>query len=320
MIDNKDFEFKQILFLFAAEGDKLSFRNDNILIMDRQGKVKHQSTCYRLFLLCVVGHITITSGLIQRAKKFGFSICLFTTTMRLYTFIDGGMEGNTLLHKYQYEYEGLAIGQSIVKNKICNQRASLNSIRNKTVECKNAIARLDEHISKLDSQAFELKQLLGIERSAARTYFKCIFDNEEWKGRQPRVKADYLNSTLDIGYTILFNFIEALLRIYDFDIYKGVLHKAFYMRKSLVCDLVEPIRPVIDLQIRKSINLYQFKEEDFQLYNRRYELKWKKSPEYTSVLLKPLLEHKNDIFLYIRDCYRAFMKHKNADEFPVFKI
>ena len=44
MIDNKDFEFKQILFLFAAEGDKLSFRNDNILIMDRQGKVKHQST------------------------------------------------------------------------------------------------------------------------------------------------------------------------------------------------------------------------------------------------------------------------------------
>ena len=104
MIDNKDFEFKQILFLFAAEGDKLSFRNDNILIMDRQGKIKHQSTCYRLFLLCVVGHITITSGLIQRAKKFGFSICLFTTTMRLYTFIDGGMEGNTLLHKYQYEY------------------------------------------------------------------------------------------------------------------------------------------------------------------------------------------------------------------------
>ena len=116
MIDNKDFEFKQILFLFAAEGDKLSFRNDNILIMDRQGKVKHQSTCYRLFLLCVVGHITITSGLVQRAKKFGFSICLFTTTMRLYTFIDGGMEGNTLLHKYQYEYEGLAIGQAIVRS------------------------------------------------------------------------------------------------------------------------------------------------------------------------------------------------------------
>lgn len=72
MIDNKDFEFKQILFLFAAEGDKLSFRNDNILIMDRQGKVKHQSTCYRLFLLCVVGHITITSGLIQRAKNSAF--------------------------------------------------------------------------------------------------------------------------------------------------------------------------------------------------------------------------------------------------------
>ena len=85
MIDNKDFEFKQILFLFAAEGDKLSFRNDNILIMDRQGKVKHQSTCYRLFLLCVVGHITITSGLIQRVKKIRlFNMPVYNNNETLY--------------------------------------------------------------------------------------------------------------------------------------------------------------------------------------------------------------------------------------------
>lgn len=140
------------------------------------------------------------------------------------------------------------------------------------------------------------------------------------KADSPRVKTDYLNSTLDIGYTILFNLVEALLRIYDFDIYKGVLHRAFYMRKSLVCDLVEPIRPIIDLQIRKSINLGQFREEDFKVYNKRYELNWKKSPEYTSVLLNSLLNYKNEIFIYIRDYYRAFMKHKNAEEFPIFKI
>lgn len=185
MIDNKDFEFKQILFLFAVDGDKVSFKNDNILILDKEGKIKHQSTCYRLFLLCVIGHITITSGLIQRTKKFGFSIALFTTTMRLYSFIDGGMEGNTLLHKKQYQYEGLDIGQAIVKNKICNQRAALNSFRNKTHECKNAIIKLDENILNLDNRQYELKALLGIEGSAARTYFRCMFDNEEWKGRQP---------------------------------------------------------------------------------------------------------------------------------------
>lgn len=61
---------------------KTVFSNDNIVVKDRDGKVKHQSTCYRLFMVCVIGNISITSGLIQRSKKFGFSICLMSTTFR----------------------------------------------------------------------------------------------------------------------------------------------------------------------------------------------------------------------------------------------
>ena len=60
--------------------DKLSFSNDNVIVKDKEGKIKFQSTCYRLFMLCVVGNISITSGLIQRSKNFGFSICLMSTT------------------------------------------------------------------------------------------------------------------------------------------------------------------------------------------------------------------------------------------------
>ena len=72
MIDCTSFSKKQIVFLFAREGDKMSFSNDNIIIKEPNGKIRHQSTCYRLFMLCVVGDISITSGLIQRAKKFDF--------------------------------------------------------------------------------------------------------------------------------------------------------------------------------------------------------------------------------------------------------
>lgn len=85
MIDNKDFEFKQILFLFAAEGDKLSFRNDNILIMDRQGKVKHQSTCYRLFLLCVVGQYYNYQRTYSEGKKIRlFNMPVYNNNEALY--------------------------------------------------------------------------------------------------------------------------------------------------------------------------------------------------------------------------------------------
>lgn len=64
MLNANDFSKKQIIFLFTNEGEKLSFSNDNIIVKDKEGKIKHQSTCYRLFMVCVVGNISITSGLI----------------------------------------------------------------------------------------------------------------------------------------------------------------------------------------------------------------------------------------------------------------
>ena len=35
MISTKEFEFKQIIFLVTKEGQKLSFKNDNIVINKR---------------------------------------------------------------------------------------------------------------------------------------------------------------------------------------------------------------------------------------------------------------------------------------------
>ena len=92
MLNANDFGKKQIIFLFTNAGEKLSFSNDNIVVKDRDGKVKHQSTCYRLFMVCVIGNISITSGLIQRSKKFGLSICLMSTTFRVYEIIGTRME------------------------------------------------------------------------------------------------------------------------------------------------------------------------------------------------------------------------------------
>lgn len=71
----------------------------------------------------------------------------------------------------------------------------------------------------------------------------------------PRTRADIPNLLMDIGYTFIYNFVEANLNLYGFDIYKGFYHQLFFERKSLVCDLVEPFRCLIDKQIRKMYNL-----------------------------------------------------------------
>ncbi len=319
MLNANDFKKKQIVFLFTNEGDKLSFLNDNIIVKNKEGGIKYQSTCYRLFMICVVGNISITSGLIQRSKKFGFSICLMTTTFKVYEILGARMEGNTLLRKHQYEYTENDIGRKIEQNKIKNQSQILKNIRGKNQIMKEGIELLDKMVVQLEQQ-LEYLEVMGIEGNAARVYFSRVFDNVDWKGRKPRIKNDYVNVTLDIGYTMLFNIVDAILQVYGFDTYYGVFHKCFYMRKSLVCDLMEPIRLVVDYQVRKSINLGQCKENDFEVINNRWCLKYKSNPQYIQFLMNAILEYKDDIFLYIQQYYRFFMKRKSVSEIPVFII
>ena len=319
MLSANDFSKKQIIFLFTNTGEKLSFSNDNIVIKDKEGKIKHQSTCYRLFMVCVVGNISITSGLIQRSKKFGFAICLMSTTFRVYEIIGSRMEGNTMLRKRQYEYTQNDIGRKIEQNKIANQMDTLKNIRKKTEEIKEGIEFLQDMIDKLN-EPLNYLEVMGIEGNAARVYFTRVFNNVKWNGRKPRIKNDYINVTLDIGYTMLFNIVDAILQIYGFDTYYGVFHKCFYMRKSLVCDLMEPMRPIVDYSVRKAINLEQCKKEDFEVYENRWVLKYKMNSKYIQFLMKDILEYKDEIFVYIQKYYRFFMKMKSVEELPRFEV
>ena len=205
------------------------------------------------------------------------------------------------------------------KNKIENQLQSLKNIRSKTEYIREGIKLIEDMIPKLDEE-IEYLEIMGIEGNAARVYFPRIFDIVQWKGRKPRIKNDYINTTLDIGYTMLFNIVDAILQVYGFDTYYGVFHKCFYMRKSLVCDIMEPMRPIIDCQIRKAINLGQCKQEHFVEYNHRWVLKYKQNPEYIRFLMKAILEYKDEIFLYIQNYYRYFMKKKSVTELPRFSL
>lgn len=319
MMTLPDFVKKQIIFVMLLAGEKISFKNDNLIVYDAEGKIKLQATCYRIFMLCIVGSFTLTTGIIQRSHKFGFPIYLMTNSLKVYDKLGARMEGNVVLRTHQYRYQGLELAIGIIKNKVCNQLAVLENRRDKSEALREAIVRIKELIKRLDSFSGELQELLGIEGNIAKIYFKHQFDNLDWKGRKPRIKNDFINSALDIGYSALFNMIDCLLDIYGFDVYCGVLHRQFYMRKSLVCDLVEPFRIIIDVQLRKSINLGQFVKDDFDIINGAYKLKWSCNKKYLSIFVSALLNYKSEMFLYVQSYYRSFMKGKTADEYPIFK-
>lgn len=319
MFTAPDFSKKQIVFVLFNEGEKLAFGNENLIVKDSSGKIKFQCTCYRLFIVFAVGHTSITSALIQKSQKFGFYIALMTPGFRLYSIIGAGKDGNTLLHKKQYNYEGIGIAKIITANKMNNQMEELKAVRNKSDAVKEAISIISEYISRAEDVK-TLNELMAYEGLASKIYFRNHFNNVLWNGRQPRIKRDFVNSALDIGYTLLFTFIDALLSSYGFDTYCGVMHRQFYMRKSLVCDLVEPFRPLIDHEIKKAINLKQIKSEDFIILNNQYRLKWEKSSDYVKILIAPILEHKEDIFAYVQAYYRSFMKELPPEKFPTFEM
>ena len=142
MMSLTDFKQKQIIIALLNHGEKLSFKNDNVVITDADGKIKHQSTCYRLFALFIVGHVSITSGLLQRSKKFGFSITLFSYGLIPYGMWQYKSEGNFLLRQKQYKYNSPDLARHIVSNKIAQQILQLEKRRNASIDLKNAIFKL----------------------------------------------------------------------------------------------------------------------------------------------------------------------------------
>lgn len=144
--------------------------------------------------------------------------------------------------------------------------------------------------------------------------------NGELLLRRPRTKCDALNATLDIGYTMLFNYIECFVRMFGFDLYVGVYHRMWFKRKSLVCDLMEPFRPIIDKAVRTAWNRKQFMERDFIVQKGEYRLKLDRNGDYCRVFFDALIPYKTSAFKYIQSYYRCFMGRKTESQYPSFEM
>ena len=181
MLSVNDFDAKQIVFVFTKDGEKMSFNNDNIVVKDAMGGVRVQCTCYRIFSLFIVGETSITTGLIKRSHKFGFSIVLMTPSLKVYEVMGYRAEGNYLLRKKQYLYTGNEIAKQIVRNKIMCQMEVLDLQRGKDSKLRNGMKLLSKMADSVVEYKGDFKGLMGIEGNAAKVFFK------NRKGRQVKI-------------------------------------------------------------------------------------------------------------------------------------
>ena len=167
MLTLPDFKEKQILFIDTRshEGEtKIKFLNDNIVFL-KDDKVINRASCHKVFTIFILGEITITSGLIKNALKYGISIFFLTFNFRVYAEIGAKGEANFLLRMQQYKMtqkKELELSKFIVLNKMKNQARLLETRLSKELKEKIEKAKNDD-------------SLRGLEGNYSKDFFKEYF-------------------------------------------------------------------------------------------------------------------------------------------------
>lgn len=319
MFTSKDIECRSIFVINCMKERNLRVSSGELLLEEGdEHKTLTKFPFQKILALFIIGPITITTPLLEKCKKFDVALVVMKSNLRPVFFWANHAEANFLLHQKQYFFEktDISFAREIVRNKIMNQKKTLEKTRLKSssiLEAKELCNKALDNLGGIENY----NELMGTEGYISKKFFECYFDGFNWTVRLPRAKNDAINATLDIGYTILFNYIEVFLRLFGFDPYVGVYHRLWFKRKSLVCDIMEPFRCLIDAKVRKALNLKQIKEDDFNIVKKEYLLKFEKYSDYAALFYQDLVDYKKEVFKFVQSYYRAFMKGR-ADLMDLF--
>ena len=127
---------------------------------------------------------------------------------------------------------------------------------------KKALVSINE-LGKVES----LSSLRGVEGAASAGYFKTftlLFPSTlNFKDRNRRPPKDPVNVCLSLAYTLFHHEAINALKIVGLDPAVGCYHELYYNRESLACDLLEPVRPMIDTWLWGLFRDRVLRPEDF---------------------------------------------------------
>jgi CRISPR-associated protein Cas1 len=299
MFSAADLKYKKLLLFMPKENldTQLRLQLGNLLYKIDNNKMD-KVPLYNLFAIFLVGRFMLSSQLLRSLLEHGVSVYFLTNNFELYTECVAETKANYLLRQKQYfltEIKEFSLAKQLTLYKMENQNSTLKYF-NKTLINIPAIEFL-----------VNTQSLLGVEGSASALYFSYLFDKMNWYKRLPQVHPDKINLLMDVGYMMLFNLTDAFLSLFGFDTYKGFYHKLFFARKSLACDIMEPVRPLIDAAIITMHYRNILKSEDFEIRNKSYEFSgdYSKRLKYFTYFTKTLSLYKEELFQYIRQFYFA---------------
>lgn len=247
----------------------------DLLAVLRGEAVLHRVRAAELDQLLVFGRIELSSGAMALMLRRGIDVVLMTSRGNFRGRLVGRGSKNVALRLAQYHRVSelafcLRTARRIVAAKVKHQRDVLLRAQRRLQDESLAVAlgqlRL---LGQRTASAAGLDVLRGLEGQAAAVYFgqfnKLLRNNEfHFSHRTRRPPRDPVNACLSFGYAVLGTTIETEVYRCGLDPQLGFFHQPAYGRPSLMLDVLEEFRPLVDQLVLRLLNRRQLGDGDFE--------------------------------------------------------
>jgi CRISPR-associated protein Cas1 len=251
------------------------------LLLYHEGKRVSSVPLAQLERIVVAPHVALSAGVLGLiAEKEVALLVLNNRYPQRTAVLSGSIKGDIHRRMRQYQLhqdEAFRLHWSVqlVRLKTLRQYRLLLSLRKIRPDLRHALTHAATTLQPLltDFNAAtgitSLASLRGMEGAAAAIYFKVytqLFAPAlNFTDRNRRPPKDPVNACLSLAYTLFYQEAINALKITGLDPALGCYHELYYHRDSLACDLLEPVRPLIDDWVYRLFQQHTLRLEDFSL-------------------------------------------------------
>ena len=221
------------------------------------------------------GDVTLSSSLLGKLGQRGIGVVVLSGRKAEPTLLLARPHNDAARRVTQYRLSldedfCLRFSRAIVEAKLRSQMAFLAERQATEPHSRylltTVLRRMESTLASVDAQP-SIASLRGLEGAGAAAYFEGFADllpaRLHFSQRNRRPPKDPVNAVLSLGYTLLH--AEAVLALYGagLDSFIGFYHALDFGRESLACDVVEPLRAMVDRHALMLFRTEKLRPEDF---------------------------------------------------------
>lgn len=250
--------------VITEHGAKIKKKRRRILIEHLDGR-REEYTTKEVDGVYIMARTSVSTEILKFCAKSGIPVVLATTYAKpIAILVSSRVSGTVKNRREQYksveDWRGTEIAKNVLRAKILNQASNLKyyaKARRRSEELSRELYESGESLKKMCSKLDEIEgkiekcrtRVLAIEGEAAQVYWENMakLTRPEWgfEGRNQEGK-DVVNRALNIAYSLLSSQIWKNCLHFSLDPFQGYVHSERPGKISLVFDLMEPFRPLID--------------------------------------------------------------------------